>query len=76
MLKHPVRHGSGRHPDLAEATIRFAIRKIRYSAPKGNVEIVEISRILDLRTNPTNATAQPLHRLVSHRHLVQRYCRS
>ena len=42
-------------PDPVEAAIRFAIRKIRYSPPKGTVKIVEISTILDLRTNPTGA---------------------
>ena len=29
---------SERHPDPAEATIRFAIREIRYSQPKGTVQ--------------------------------------
>ena len=42
-------------PTRAEAAIRFAIRKIRYSAPGAPSKIVEISRILDLRTNPTGA---------------------
>ena len=45
---------SERHPDPVEAAIRFAIRKIRYSPPKGTVKIVEISTILNLRTNPPN----------------------
>ena len=43
---------SERHPDPVEAAIRLAIRNIRYQPPKGPSKIVEISRILDLRTYP------------------------
>ena len=36
LSKHPVRQRSERHPDPDDTAIRFAIRKIRYSTPKGH----------------------------------------
>ena len=47
LSKHPVRQRSERHPDPSGTAIRFAIRKIRYSQPKGH------------RPTPLTATGVP-----------------
>ena len=44
-----------RHPDRAEAAIRFAIREIRYSQPRGTVQRLGLATNRDRQQDSTRS---------------------